>query len=71
MLEAKEREIEQLRSQAEASDRQLKIQIKVNFEKESTSHLVCFSSGEQRGEEVVGGQRGRGHRSKGGFSHPG
>ena len=40
MLEAKEREIEQLRSQAEASDRQLKIQIKVNFEKESTSHLI-------------------------------
>ena len=31
MLEAKEREIEQLRSQAEASDRQLKIQIKVTL----------------------------------------
>ena len=30
MLEVKEKEIEQLRSQAEASDRQLKIQTKVN-----------------------------------------
>ena len=33
MLEAKEREIEQLRSQAEASDRQLKIQIKVTLKR--------------------------------------
>ena len=31
MLEVKEKEIEQLRSQAEASDRQLKIQTKVSF----------------------------------------
>ena len=30
MLEVKEKEIEQLRSQAEASDRQLKIQTKVD-----------------------------------------
>ena len=30
MLEVKEKEIEQLRSQAEASDRQLKIQTKVS-----------------------------------------
>jgi len=43
MLEAKEREIEQLRSQAEASDRQLKIQIKVNSE---VKKLLVASVGE-------------------------
>jgi len=43
MLEVKEKEIEQLRSQAEASDRQLKIQTKVNSE---VKKLLVASVGE-------------------------
>merc|ERR1719251_636726 len=43
MLEVKEKEIEQLRSQAEASDRQLKIQTKVNSE---VKRLLVASVGE-------------------------